>query len=363
MKEISLMPIADTQAEMLAQPVVVAKTLEKCSAAVRTLATTLIQRPVRELIILGSGDSWFAGMACRLAFERYAGLPSEAMQAYEYAAYGRPNTNAQTLAIVISSSGRPTTTWDALNRVLATPAYTVGITDNPYIGNPFSEQVHIALVPGASKIGWPTQTTTATIAVLLDLAIEIGRARQTISTTEADTINGCLRSVPALMQTIIDQYGAMIKAIAGELIQDGVRRTYTFVGAGPSLGVAYNGMALLAEGPQEIGIAIAVEEFHHGLHVATIKRDDVVTIIAPHGATDQRCLDTAKSARAQGARVIAVVDNDTKHIGAYADYTIILPQIPEALTPLLSLLPLQLLSVELASNKINTGYTRPISVP
>lgn len=214
LKDNSLMPIDDTQAEIFAQPIVLAEVLSKCSAVVRALAIDLVRRRIRDLFIIGSGDSWFAGLACRLAFERYAGLPTEAFQAFEYAAYGRPHSNDQTVAIVISSSGRPTTTWDALDRVLATPAYAVGITDNPYPGNPFSERVHTALVPGASKIGWPTQTTTATIAILLDLAIEIGRGYQTLSTTEADIISNRLRAIPSLMQNFIDDYCAVIKAIA-----------------------------------------------------------------------------------------------------------------------------------------------------
>ncbi len=363
MKDNSLMPIEDTQAEILAQPIVVAEVLRKCSAVVRALAIDLVRRRMRELLIIGSGDSWFAGLACRLAFERYAGLPTEALQAFEYAAYGRPHSSGQTVAIVISSSGRPTTTWDALDRVLATPAYAVGITDNPYPGNPFSERVHTALIPGASKIGWPTQTTTATIAILLDLAIEIGRGSQTLSTTEADIVSNQLRAIPGLMQNFIDDHSAVIKVIAANMLKSGVRRTYTFVGAGPSLGVAHNGMALLAEGPQEVGIAIAVEEFHHGLHIATIGSEDVVIVIAPHGAADQRYHDTAKSVRAQGAKLIVVVDNDTKYISAFADYTIILPQMPEALTPLLALLPLQLLSLELATQKVAAGYKRPSKVP
>ena len=363
MNDISLMPIKDTQTEICAQPMVVAEVLDKCSAAVRVLANDLARRRTNDLFIIGSGDSWFAGLACRLAFELYAGLPTEALQAYEYAAYGRPNSNDQTVAIVISSSGRPTTTWNALDRVMATQAYTVGITDNPYPGNPFSERVQTALIPGASKIGWPTQTTTATIAILLDLAIEIGRACQILSSTEADTLSNQLHTVPRLMQTFIDDYRSATKNIAIDMLNTGVRRTYTFVGSGPSLGVAHNGMALLAEGPQEVSIAIAVEEFHHGLHIATIGPEDVVIVIAPQGAADQRNQDTINSVRAQGAKLITVVDSTTKYMGASADYTIVLPHIPEPLTPLLTLLPLQLLSLELAIQKVNAGYKRPSRVP
>jgi glucosamine--fructose-6-phosphate aminotransferase (isomerizing) len=358
-----MMPISATRREVAAQPEVVARVLAGQSAAVRDLAAVLVERDTREIVLLGSGDSWFAGLACRLAFEIYAGLPTEAIQAYEYAAYGRPAFDSRTAAIVISSSGRPTTTWDALDRALATPAYVVGITDRPYPGNPFHEKSHTALAPGASKVGWPAQTTTATIALLIDLAIELGRARGHLADGEADQLAARLRSLPGAMRAVLDQSGPPAEPLARDLLAGGARRIYTFVGSGPSLGAAYVGMALLAEGPQEVGIAIAAEEFHHGLHIATIARDDVVVLIAPSGAASRRCLDTARSARAWGARLLAIVDEQDSAIRELANATFALPAAPEPMTPLLTLLPLHQLSIQLAEQKVAAGYRRPVSVP
>ena len=138
-----------------------------------------------------------------------------------------------------------------------------------------------------------------------------------------------------------------------------MRRNYTFVGAGPSLGVAYTGMALMAEGPQEVGIAIAVEEFHHGLHIATVAPDDVVVLIAPTGAASRRCLDTAKSVHAWGAQLIAIVDTQDGAICNLAGATLELPDAPEPMTPLLTLLPLHRLSIQLAEQKVASGHRRP----
>jgi fructoselysine-6-P-deglycase FrlB-like protein len=111
------MPIADTRREVAGQPAVIAGVLENLRNSVREVAVTLAKRATRQLFVLGSGDSWFAGQAARLALEHYAGLPTEPLQAYEYAAYGHPGFEAHSAAIVISSSGRPTTTWDALGSV------------------------------------------------------------------------------------------------------------------------------------------------------------------------------------------------------------------------------------------------------
>jgi glucosamine--fructose-6-phosphate aminotransferase (isomerizing) len=359
--EQTMMPISATRREVAAQPEVIARVLAEQSTTIRDLAQLLVARGTRQIALLGSGDSWFAGLACRLAFETYSGLPTEAIQAYEYAAYGHPSFDDRTVAIVISSSGRPTTTWDALDRALLTPAYVVGITDKPYDGNPFQHKVHTALVPGTTKVGWPTQTTTATIAVLIHLAIELGRARGHLSRAAADERTGQLWALPKTMQSVLAQSSAWAEQLARRLFS--ARRNYTFVGSGPSLGVAHIGMALLAEGPQEVGIAIAVEEFHHGLHIATIAPDDIVVLIAPTGGASRRYLDTANSVHAWGAQLVAIVDTQDLAIRGLASTVLALPATPEPMTPLLTLLPLHQLSIYLAEQKIASGYQRPKSVP
>ncbi len=361
--EESMMPISATRQEVAAQPEVITRVLNDLADPVRELAQLLAARGVRQIMLVGSGDSWFAGMACRLAFERYSGLVAEAVQAYEYAAHGRPGIDATTAVIVISSSGRPTTTWEALDRALATPAYVVGITDNPYAGNPFSEKVHTALVPGAAKVGWPAQTTSATIAVLSLLAIELGRARHHLEAATADQLGTQLRGLPAAMRVALNASVGWAEELAQRILLSGPRRIVTFVGSGPSLGVAYTGMALLAEGPQEVGLAIAAEEFHHGLHIATIAPDDLVLLVAPTGAGSARMLDTARSVVAWGAQLVAIIDDQDEVIRGLAGSVFEVASVPEALSPLLTLLPLHQLSIQIAAQKVAAGYQRPRSVP
>ncbi|MBA3947059.1 MAG: SIS domain-containing protein [Herpetosiphonaceae bacterium] len=359
----SMMPIAATRAEVAAQPQTITRVLDDQRATIKSLAQTLVERQTRELILVGSGDSWFASLACRLAFELYAGLPVEPLQAYEYAAYGRPSLGPTTAALVISSSGRPTTTWDALDRVLATGAYVVGITDNPYAGNPFHEKPPLSIVPGASKKGWPAQTTTATIALLIDLAIEIGRSRNHLAPAEADQLSAQLRDMPSKILKAVDNAQTWAEDLAQELNDHLVRHVYTCVGGGPSLGVAYVAAALLAEGPQELGLALPVEEFHHGLRIATLRPDDVVLLIAPTGQVSRRNLETAQSVTTWGARLIAIVDDQDTAIRALGGTPFVIPSVPEPMSPLLTLPPLHRLSIELATAKVAGGYTRPQSVP
>lgn len=358
--ETALMPIAATRVEVQAQPEVVARVLHDLRPSVDALAQTLADRQVNLVLASGSGDSWFAAQAVRLAWELYAGLPFEAMQAYEYAAYGRPGVDGHTAHIVISSSGRPTTTWDALDRALDTPAYVIGITDKAAPDNPFVSKPHTALVPGAHKVGWPAQTTTATISLLIDLSVALGLARGHLSADEAAGLRQALDQLPPAMATVLSSATTWAEALAPSLAG---KRLYTFVGGGPSYAVAQTGAALMAEGPQEFGLALTAEEFHHGLRIGTLQKGDPVILIAPAGAAEARCRDTAYSVRQWGAQLIPLTTSGTTDLIDNRSEGLILPDVAEPLSPLLTLLPLHALSIALAAQKVAAGYQRPEEVP
>ncbi len=358
--EQSMMPISATRAEVADQPAVVARVLADLAGSIDDLAATMAARGTRQVLASGSGDSWFAAQAVALGWERYAGIPIIPLQAYEYAAYGRLGEDAATTHLVISSSGRPTTTWDALDRALAAGGLVVGVTDNASADNPFVARPPVALVPGASKRGWPAQTTTATMAALLRLAIAFGRERGHLDAARAATALRELDALPGAMAGALRQGEPWAESLAPSL--DG-RHVFALVGGGPSFAVAQNGSALLAEGPQALGLPLTVEEFHHALRIATLGPGEPVILIAPAGESDARCRDTARVVRAWGARLISLVTPGTADIAGDGPDGLVLPAIAEPFSPLLTLLPLQQLSIALAARKVAAGHTRPRSVP
>lgn len=368
-KEQAMMPIAATRQEVARQPQVLARVLRESEQQVQALAQTLAGRHINQVLASGSGDSWFAAQAVRLAWEQFAGLPFEAHQAYEYAAYGRPGEDERTAHFVISSSGRPTTTWDALDGALASGAYVVGVTDNDAADNPFVSKPQSALIPGAVKVGWPTQTTTATIALLLDLAIATGKARGFLPANDAARLERALRQVVRQMEAVLAQstrWAEQLAATPGEGSSKELlskRRLYTLVGGGPSFAVAQMGSALLAEGPQAVGLPLTVEEFHHALRVATLQEGEPLILIAPAGRSAERCRDTARVVRQWGARLIALVTPQQEDLLDDSADGLCLPTVDEAFSPLLTVLPLQALSLALAGARVAGGYRRPETVP
>ena len=253
----AMMPIAATRQEVSEQPQVIARVLAKLNTQISDLAAAMAERQINQVLASGSGDSWFAAQAVQLAWEQYTGVTFVPLQAYEYAAYGRPGVNTRTAHFVISSSGRPTTTWDTLDRALATAAMVIGVTDNPDETNPFVAKPPRVLIPRGAKVGWPCQTTTATISTLLALAIAFGEARGHLNGTKATELRTTLASIPEQMAAVLAQGQQWAEAVAPSL----AGKAFTFVGGGPSWAVAQNGSALLAEGPQEAGMPLTVEEF------------------------------------------------------------------------------------------------------
>ena len=172
-----LMPLLETKKEVNLQAKVVATSLEENHLNIIALAHEIVKCGIDKCYLLGSGDSMFAGLCVKEAFQFYARMPLEVIQAYEYAVFGQEGVNEHSALIVISSSGRMSTTRNALDRALKSPGFVIGVTDRASDDNPFYSEPNYKLVPGAIKDGWPTQTTTATIALLIDLAIQIGKTQ------------------------------------------------------------------------------------------------------------------------------------------------------------------------------------------
>ncbi|MCB0029303.1 MAG: hypothetical protein KDE28_15415, partial [Anaerolineales bacterium] len=126
--------------------------------------------------------------------------------------------------------------------------------------------------------------------------------------------------------------------------------------------VAQNGSALLAEGPQDAGMPLTVEEFNHALRIGVLAAGDPVVLIAPATATESRCRDTARVVRAWGSRLLPITSGPLADLVDGPD-GLVLPEVAEPFSPLLTLLPLQELSIALAAQKVAAGYERPRSVP
>lgn len=354
------MPIESTREEVAAQPEVIGRVLKELDEQIEALAQKMVSRNINYVLASGSGDSWFAAQAVKLAWERYADVPFDPQQAYEFAAYGRPGDASQTAHFVISSSGRPTTTWDALDLAIDSGAMVIGVTDNPADTNPFVTRPPDSLIPKGSKAGWPCQTTSATIAALTSLAIAFGNAKGAIDKAKAADLKNQLKQIPAQMEKVL----ADSKAWANVLVDKvGIDRNFTFTGGGPSWAIAQNGSALLAAGPQTPGMPLTAEEFHHALRIGVVQQGEPVIVINPSGDTQSRGADSARVVSEWGGNLALIATPRSADLTKEEAIRIVIPEVAEPFSPLLTLMPLQVLSIVIAERKLADGYQRPKSVP
>jgi len=139
-----------------------------------------------------------------------------------------------------------------------------------------------------------------------------------------------------------------------------LHRIHTIIGSGPNYGVAHAASALLAEGPQFTGHPMPAEEYHHALRGRTILKGDPVLLIAPSGQGYPRVVEASSDLKELGAYMLAVVDEGEQSITSLVDNCIHVPSVDEPMSPLLTLPPVQMYSLYLASERIATGYRRPL---
>lgn len=350
------MPLAATRRELDQEPAVVARVIATLAGEMTCLAKQMESRRTKQILVIGSGDSYFIGLAARLAFQTCAQIHITVLQALEFACYGHPNVDEHSAIFIISSSGRKSVIWDALERAATTPALIVGITDNAEPSNPIPQKAHVTLLPRSQKAGYPTQTTAAALTLLLMLAVEWGSIMDSISQPSCNELKHQIKLLPEKMNSVLENSHNFAKQIAAETCEQNV---FTLIGSGPNEASAHIGSALLAEGPQRFGLALPLEEFHHSLRQYALQPGNPVILIATQPVCLQRSLDTARATRAQNAFLAGIISEQTRDIGDYCHHHLTIPEAPEILSPLLTLIPLQELSIQLAEKRISQGYNRP----
>jgi glucosamine--fructose-6-phosphate aminotransferase (isomerizing) len=138
----------------------------------------------------------------------------------------------------------------------------------------------------------------------------------------------------------------------------GEKRCYWFVGGGPNTATAWEAALKMSEASHAPAVGFNCEQFLHGAWAA-LERDDVVFVIAPPGPSHERCLAAARVAREVGAPVVALAREDDRELAALASETIALPEVDELLSPILTIVPLQLFIYHTAVHRgVNPDLTR-----
>lgn len=329
-----------TRPELLAQPDVVSRNWTSNAGALEEAAARIKARELDRVFLVGAGDSLAVMSAVRLAFEAMLGVPCEPVQCLELAYYLAHDITTRSIVIALSSSGETTRTVEALLVAQASGALTLALTNKPE--STLAREATSTLLVEATRVGWPTQSSTAPLALLFRLAALVGRGR---GLRAGASLLAELDTVPGLMARTI---AVADPVIAEQSVAEAAGRMYLFAGAGPSYAAAVVGAAKVKECTPDHAMAVQLEEFHH---YNSQKAGEPLWMLVPTGRGVGRGVDTIHEAHRLGGHVYAVTTEGEAAFDDLARGVLRLPAVSEMISPLLFFLPAQLVGYHLAIAK------------
>ncbi len=296
----------------------------------------------RKVGIVACGTAYHAGMVAKYALEEMARISVEVDTSSEFR-YRNPIVDKNTLIIAISQSGETADTLAAVKEAKRRGATIVAICN--VIGSSLAREADGILYTHAGpEIGVAsTKAYTAQLLMMYLLTIHLGQARGTLSSVNAKKTLKSLAAVPALYKTILDQR-AKIQKVAEANSHFGC---FLFLGRNVNFPSALEGALKLKEVSYIPAEGYAAGEMKHG-PIALIDEYRAVVCIAPQSHVYEKMVSNIQEIKARKGTVIAVVSKGDKHVQKDADYCLEVPLIDEILSPLLVVLPLQLMAYYVA---------------
>lgn len=339
--------VALTNEEMMAQGDAIRATLAANIAPLSAIATDLAARSIRRVIMVGCGDSWITGFGVRPAMERAMGAVCEPIEAFDFSNYGLETVDAETVVIGLSSSGKTEPVIDGLKASADRGAYAIGLSNT--LGSPLMEEFPGALHIRATRGGWPTQSSTAAMALKLALAIKVGEAKG----RNVSALTAALSALPDTVDDVANAFYQPARALGERLARADL---ILLAGAGPYVAPAEFGAAKLKELAPIHAYAFPLEEYHH---YRTQKAGDPMFLIAPDKKSHARALETAIMSRGSEGFCVALVPEGESEIAEVADVVWHLPKAPQDTAPIIYSVPLHLFGYHVAMARDALGLGAP----
>jgi len=296
---------------------------------------------IRRIILMACGTAWHAGLVGEFLFEQLARIPTETEYASEFR-YRNPIIEDRTAVIAISQSGETADTLAAIEQAKERGATVMGVVN--VVGSSIARATDAGIYLHAGpEIGVAsTKAFTAQVAVLTMLAIELGRRRH-ISSSEATRYINELSHIPEKIETVLQQSEHIKKIAEANMNQE----NWLFLGRGFNYPVALEGALKLKEISYIHAEGLPAAEMKHG-PIALIVDGMPAVFIATKGPQYDKIMGNIAEVRARGGRTIIVATEGDDQIKQFADHLITVPDAPEMLQPMLTVVPLQLLAYHAA---------------
>lgn len=300
-----------------------------------------ILRDIRRIIIVACGTSWNAGLIGEYMIEEHLGIPVEVEYASEFR-YRNPIIEEGTMVLVISQSGETADTLAAMHEAKKKGAAILSICN--VVGSSIAREADCGIFLHAGpEIGVAsTKAFTSQITVLFLLTLFLARVRGKKEVLSSDFANK-LREIPGQVQQILDREDQIIKI--AQLYSDS--DNFLYLGRGYNYPVALEGALKLKEISYIHAEGYPAAEMKHG-PIALIDKNMPVVIIATTDSVYAKILSNIEEVRTRGGKVIAIANEHNNEISEMVDHVLYIPETIDVLTPILSVIPLQLLAYHIA---------------
>jgi glucosamine--fructose-6-phosphate aminotransferase (isomerizing) len=306
---------------------------------------TEVARQIDRVVFLACGTSFHAALCGRYWVEQLSRVPAHTELASE-TRYREPVFTSRDLVIAISQSGETLDTWAAVKTAKEQGAHVLAVCN--VLDSAIPRMSHGALYTHAGpEIGVAsTKCFTTQLVALLLLAIWLGRRRDTLSSHRAAILLQALVETPHAMRLTLERKDA-VHAVARRWMH---AEHMLFLGRGLGYPVALEGALKLKEISYCHAEGYAAGEMKHG-PIALIDENMPVVVVMPRDGQFEKTLSNVQEVRAREGQVIAVVSDGDSEAAALAQTTLSVPNVADAVLPLVTIVPLQLLAYYIADLK------------
>ena len=296
----------------------------------------------QRILILGCGTSWHAGLVAEYLFESLARIPVEVEYASEFR-YRNPIIRDTDVVLAISQSGETADTLAAIRSAKDAGAHIFGVCN--VVGSSIARETDAgAYTHAGPEIGVAsTKAFTAQVAVLTAMALHVGRRLGRVDDSVFMRLVSGLDNIPGLVEQCLESapaIGEIAKLFAGA-------ENALYLGRGYQFPVALEGALKLKEISYIHAEGYPAAEMKHG-PIALIDEDMPVIFIATQDDVYEKVVSNIQEVKARGGQILAIVTEGDTQVKSLADHTVEVPRAHEALAPLLTAIPMQLLSYHIA---------------
>ena len=294
------------------------------------------------ITIIACGTSWHAGLVAEYLFEDAVRIPVEVEYASEFR-YRNPIIRKGDVVIAISQSGETADTLAAIKLAKEKGAFVFGVCN--VVGSSIARETNSgAYTHAGPEIGVAsTKAFTTQLTVFTMMALRLGQLKGTIDKDNFNRVATQLVSLPSQVQTVL-KYDPLIKKIAAAYKE---ATNFLYLGRGYNFPAALEGALKLKEISYIHAEGYPAAEMKHG-PIALIDENMPVVVIATNKGHYEKIVSNVQEIKSRNAKIISIVTKGDESVKLLSDHVIEIPEVTEALVPILASIPLQLLSYHIA---------------